>query len=246
MPAKKGKRAATKGEPEEVKAKVDLPEENEPTEPKKPRAATKKEDSHDEAEEEQVQEKETKRGRGRPKKVDKPAEKAPKGEAKKRGRPRKAAKEETEAAEDSAEEDNGVEEKKPASRAPAKAGRQNKKRGRNAAKEDSAEESDAEEKDLKVSVEHCKSWSIFRRKALELSEALKREWPNIEISYNDSTPRRGAFEFVLKKLDGSDFVLWSGLKRGPPRKEKFPESNIVIESLRKAIWNSYSSVSSVW
>lgn len=70
---------------------------------------------------------------------------------------------------------------------------------------------------------------------MELSEALRSEWPKIEITYNDSTPRRGAFEFVLKKPDGSDVVLWSGLNKGPPRKEKFPEPNIVIESLRKAI-----------
>jgi len=53
--------------------------------------------------------------------------------------------------------------------------------------------------------------------------ALKPEYPQIEFSYNPTKPRRGAFEFVAVNKDGSEAVLWSGIKRGPPRKEKFPE-----------------------
>jgi hypothetical protein len=38
---------------------------------------------------------------------------------------------------------------------------------------------------------------------VELSDALRTLWPNIEITLNSKVPRRGAFEFVLIKGDGS-------------------------------------------
>jgi hypothetical protein len=40
-----------------------------------------------------------------------------------------------------------------------------------------------------------------------LSDALRALWPNIEITLNSRAPRRGAFEFVLTKADGSGMVL---------------------------------------
>jgi hypothetical protein len=42
---------------------------------------------------------------------------------------------------------------------------------------------------------------------VELSDALKSLWPNIEITFNSKVPRRGAFEFVLTKSDGSGMYL---------------------------------------
>jgi hypothetical protein len=36
-----------------------------------------------------------------------------------------------------------------------------------------------------------------------LSDALRSLWPNIEITLNSKVPRKGAFEFVLTKSEGS-------------------------------------------
>jgi hypothetical protein len=44
---------------------------------------------------------------------------------------------------------------------------------------------------------------------MELSDALRTVWPNIEITLNSQVPRRGAFEFVLTKGDGSGMDLES-------------------------------------
>lgn len=76
---------------------------------------------------------------------------------------------------------------------------------------------------------------MFRRRAVELSNALRTLWPNIEITLNSKVPRRGAFEFVLTKSDGSDVLIWSGIEKGPPRKEKFPEPEKLIRALKAAL-----------
>jgi len=64
---------------------------------------------------------------------------------------------------------------------------------------------------------------------------LRSLWPNIEITLNSKVPRKGAFEFVLAKSDGSDILLWSGIDKGPPRKEKFPEPQTLISALEAAL-----------
>jgi hypothetical protein len=48
---------------------------------------------------------------------------------------------------------------------------------------------------------------VFCRRAVELSDALRSLWPNIEVTFNSKVPRRGAFEFVLIKDDGSGMDL---------------------------------------
>jgi len=35
--------------------------------------------------------------------------------------------------------------------------------------------------------------------------------------------------------DGTVVSLWSGLKKGPPRKLKFPESDIIIHAIEKSL-----------
>lgn len=44
-------------------------------------------------------------------------------------------------------------------------------------------------------------------------------------------PRRGAFEIDLV-LDGQVHPIWSGLKKGPPRRLKFPDAQVVLSALR--------------
>jgi len=86
--------------------------------------------------------------------------------------------------------------------------------------------------DVHVRIEHCVSWRVFKKRADELVTALKPVYPQLKFSFNPTKPRRGAFEFVLDK-DGEEIVIWSGLKRGPPRREKFPDPDVLMELFKK-------------
>jgi hypothetical protein len=55
-----------------------------------------------------------------------------------------------------------------------------------------------------------------------LSDALRSLWPNIEITLNSKVPRKGAFEFVLTKSDGSGMGIEITLKT-------FYNNSLVIE-----------------
>ena len=50
---------------------------------------------------------------------------------------------------------------------------------------------------------------------------------------NPTKPRRGSFEVTLMRPDGSSAELWTGIKKGHPRKLKFPEPQEVVEELKK-------------
>jgi len=67
-----------------------------------------------------------------------------------------------------------------------------------------------------------------------LIAALKKVFPNIEGVINPTKPRRNSFEITLVTDSGERSLLWSGLKKGPPRREKFPEHKIVIDLLKKS------------
>lgn len=55
------------------------------------------------------------------------------------------------------------------------------------------------------------------------------------MDINFDKPRRGAFECTLFKEDDSEVLVWTGLKKGPPRKLKFPESEDVVKEIKKAL-----------
>ncbi|KAJ6652603.1 hypothetical protein lerEdw1_011255 [Lerista edwardsae] len=74
-----------------------------------------------------------------------------------------------------------------------------------------------------VIIEHC---------ADTISQALHQAFSDIVLQINPEKPRRNSFEVVLLKEDGTKVELWSGLKKGPPRKLKFPEPNKVVEMLK--------------
>lgn len=96
--------------------------------------------------------------------------------------------------------------------------------------------------DAYLSFEVCKSCHTYKRRATErfteIAELLPKK--NLELLINEhGPPRRGAFEIsVLRtKDDTSDATLiWSGLKKGPPRRLKFPETKDIIELVTKAVW----------
>ncbi|CAB1435595.1 unnamed protein product [Pleuronectes platessa] len=47
-------------------------------------------------------------------------------------------------------------------------------------------------------------------------------------------PRRNSFEITLQ--DGvKETSLWTGLKKGPPRKLKFPQPDVVVAALQEAL-----------
>ncbi|EPY89810.1 thioredoxin-related transmembrane protein 2-like isoform 1 [Camelus ferus] len=69
-------------------------------------------------------------------------------------------------------------------------------------------------------------------------EALRLEAPELPVKVNPTKPRRGSFEVTLLRPDGSSewgpaAELWTGIKKGPPRKLKFPEPQEVVEELKK-------------
>uniref|UniRef100_A0A8C9PJR6 Selenoprotein H n=1 Tax=Spermophilus dauricus TaxID=99837 RepID=A0A8C9PJR6_SPEDA len=83
-----------------------------------------------------------------------------------------------------------------------------------------------------VVIEHCTS-RVYGRNAAALSQALRLEAPELPVKVNPSKPRRGSFEVTLLRRDGSSAELWTGIKKGPPRKLKFPEPQEVVEELKK-------------
>lgn len=49
-------------------------------------------------------------------------------------------------------------------------------------------------------------------------------------------PKRGSFEIYISKNKLSEKVLlWSGLKKGPPRKDKFPSATVCVADATKAL-----------
>uniref|UniRef100_A0A671RMG1 Selenoprotein H n=1 Tax=Sinocyclocheilus anshuiensis TaxID=1608454 RepID=A0A671RMG1_9TELE len=47
-------------------------------------------------------------------------------------------------------------------------------------------------------------------------------------------PRRNSFEITLMEGD-KKVVLWSGIKKGPPRKLQFPDPAEVVSALKEAL-----------
>uniref|UniRef100_A0A182QAK2 Selenoprotein H n=1 Tax=Anopheles farauti TaxID=69004 RepID=A0A182QAK2_9DIPT len=78
------------------------------------------------------------------------------------------------------------------------------------------------------------------RKAAEVHSELCGLAPEhkFQLVLNEGgAPRRGAFEISIAKSkdDEQKVLVWSGLKRGPPRKDKFPEAKSLLEDVLKAL-----------
>jgi len=87
-------------------------------------------------------------------------------------------------------------------------------------------------KAARVILEHCKSWQVYRRRAVELAAAIKDVFEDLDVDLNPTAPRRGSFECTYVNDDEQSTVVWTGIKRGPPRKDKFPDPTIVVEKLQ--------------
>lgn len=79
-----------------------------------------------------------------------------------------------------------------------------------------------------VYVECSNECPIYEQMALDLIEFLKKRFTNKEfllILNRQQTPRIGAFEIsVAQNAKLPEELVWSGIDRGPPRKEKFPRT----------------------
>lgn len=78
---------------------------------------------------------------------------------------------------------------------------------------------------------------MFKRKAQEIFGEINELFPMLEISLNpDGKPKRGSFEIhVLRNNEAAteDNRIWSGISKGPPRKEKFPTGTSLIDAIKK-------------
>lgn len=99
-------------------------------------------------------------------------------------------------------------------------------------------------------IEHCKSWSVYKRNAARVSDILADHYPDIPILVNSTKPRSKSFELVFHPGNGGDSTtIWSGIKLGPPRKLKFVEDDKLIELLKQKMnwsdkgWNLYDKLS---
>ncbi|KAK2574452.1 Selenoprotein H [Acropora cervicornis] len=78
------------------------------------------------------------------------------------------------------------------------------------------------------------------KKSSEESPAKKRKelmkaFPDAVVLINDTKPRSKSFEVTVIKEDGEESLVWTGIKKGPPRKLKFPVNEEVIQEVKKLI-----------
>ncbi|KAJ8042802.1 Selenoprotein H [Holothuria leucospilota] len=76
---------------------------------------------------------------------------------------------------------------------------------------------------------------VYKRNANKLLAELRQEFPGIQSETNPTKPRSKSFECTLKKEDGEEVLIWSGLKKGPPRMLKFPEADVIISAIKEAL-----------
>jgi hypothetical protein len=69
---------------------------------------------------------------------------------------------------------------------------------------------------------------------MEISDAVKKVSSDLVVEVNSKTPRRGSFELTVVNESGKETSLWSGIEKGPPRRLKFPEAEIVVEAFKAA------------
>lgn len=79
---------------------------------------------------------------------------------------------------------------------------------------------------------------MFKKKAeesaLELSSAHSGAEPELVLN-PDGKPKRGSFEIYVQTSEGKTVQLWSGVNRGPPRKEKFPDKGVLTQEAKKLL-----------
>lgn len=75
------------------------------------------------------------------------------------------------------------------------------------------------------------------------SEIPERQFVLIRNHFGKVEPRPGAFEIEFSQhARTSKHNLWSGIERGPPRRDKFPAFEVLMPEVRKILKNFYPDV----
>uniref|UniRef100_A0A3P9JNI1 Selenoprotein H n=1 Tax=Oryzias latipes TaxID=8090 RepID=A0A3P9JNI1_ORYLA len=97
---------------------------------------------------------------------------------------------------------------------------------------------EAKKEEDKTSTEEKKARgeNAHEEAGLKVKSALLAARPELMVVCNPEKPRRNSFEITL--LDGAkETSLWTGIKKGPPRKLKFPQPDDVVAALKDALKN---------
>ncbi|XP_014097278.1 selenoprotein H [Bactrocera oleae] len=97
-----------------------------------------------------------------------------------------------------------------------------------------------------IYIEHTLECPIFTTKAEEFAAYVAKEAPNriIQLVRNHNgkvPPREGAFEIGFSQnARTSVHQLWSGIEKGPPRRDKFPpEYESLMQEIHKILKKFY-------
>lgn len=96
-----------------------------------------------------------------------------------------------------------------------------------------------------IYVEHTTECPIFTTKAEEcgafFAERIpERKFQLVRNRYGKQVPREGAFEIGFSQnARTSVHEIWSGLERGPPRRDKFPNFESLVPEVNKIIKKFY-------
>lgn len=93
-----------------------------------------------------------------------------------------------------------------------------------------------------IRIEHCIQCPVFAEKSLEVFEDLTKMLPNYSLKlmvnehFDGILPKYGSFEIYFAKNCREKYqLIWSGLHRGPPRREKFPDQSDYDNYILKTI-----------
>ncbi|XP_005180423.1 selenoprotein H [Musca domestica] len=102
-----------------------------------------------------------------------------------------------------------------------------------------------------IYIEHSLECPIFTMKAEEFLKFLQFELPErqfalIRNGYGKLQPRLGAFEIEFSQnARTSRHCLWSGLDKGPPRRDKFPNFVNLLPGVQKVLKKFYPDPSTM-
>lgn len=94
-----------------------------------------------------------------------------------------------------------------------------------------------------IHIEHTDECPIFNIKAVEFLNFLIERFPgrSFVLIKNKIPARPGAFEIHFSQTARtSEHCLWTGIKKGPPRKRKFPKSyELLVPEIEKILKKIY-------
>uniref|UniRef100_A0A3B5K0Y1 Selenoprotein H n=1 Tax=Takifugu rubripes TaxID=31033 RepID=A0A3B5K0Y1_TAKRU len=93
-------------------------------------------------------------------------------------------------------------------------------------------EEDEKPKEEKKEKQREDDQGVYGRNAEAVKSALLAAHPGLTVVLNPEKPRRNSFEITLLDEETS---LWTGIKKGPPRKMKFPQPDVVVTALQEAL-----------